>query len=277
MRATARNAQACVWAAAALAAGLAGCGRADLNPKFVTQARADRGVVLILPGIEGQSSANRDIREGLASGQIPYALVIYRWGSRVPGPGGMLLNQTDVQGNRQKARDLAQRIVQYQQDQPGRPVFIIGHSAGGGMAVFALEYLAAIPGAKPIEGVFLLSASISSDYDLTPAMTMTRRGLANVYNPDDRILDTGTARFGNVDGRRGPSAGRTGFTRPFARVYQRCLTTRMVAQATGESGLPHFLATHEKLISRYAPPWILSETWPPPGVPAMDNPAQACR
>lgn len=250
-----------VWLIAGIS--LVGCGRADMNPGFVSEERADHGLVVILPGIEGESAANRDIRQGLRDGGVPYALVICRWGSYLPGSGGLVVNQTDVEGNRRKAAELAQRIVQYQQKRPGRPIFIIGHSAGGAVAVFTLEALGRIPDAKPLDGVLLLSASISSDYDLTDALNMTRRGLANVWNPEDHLLNEGTAIFGNVDGKKGPSAGRTGFTRQYPNVYQRGITAEEVRRDIGEGGPAHFLATNDKLIARHAPIWILSDTWPP--------------
>ena len=241
-----------------------GCGRYDLNAHYADSSRVDQGLVVILPGIEGESKANRDIREGLYRAGIPYALVIYRWGSLIPGPGGMLLNQTNVARNRRMADELAEQVVQYQQKHPGKPVFLIGHSAGGGIAVFTLEALGKIPEALPVEGAFLLSASISSDYDLTDALRMTRRGLINVSNKDDRLLNSGTAAFGNVDGKRGDSAGRTGFNRAYPKVFERPITNEQARRELGIRGAPHFIATKEQLIEKYAPAWILSETWPPP-------------
>jgi alpha-beta hydrolase superfamily lysophospholipase len=244
-----------------------GCGGMDsssfmnpvnMDPGFVNEDRADKGLVVILPGIEGESSANQDIRKGLREGGIPYALAIYRWGS-----GSMLMNQTDVSGNRRKAEELAGRIATYQSKYSGRPVFLIGHSAGGGMAVFALEYLAQIPGAKPVDGVFLLSASISADYDLSYALRMTRRGLANVSNPEDQVLKGGTATFGNVDGGKGDSAGRTGFAQRYRNVYERPITGGEVFRDVGQTGPAHFVATQYKLIAKYAPAWIMAEVWPP--------------
>ena len=237
-----------------------GCARYDTDTVFTSAARVNRGLVVILPGIEGESAANRDIRKGLYDAGIPYALVIYRWGSLLPGPGGMLINQTNTDRNRKMGKELADQIAQYQQNHPGRPVFLAGHSAGGGIAVFALEELGKIEGARPVEGAFLLSSSISADYDLTAALHMTRRGLVNVSNPEDRLLDRGTATFGNVDGTKGDSAGRTGFRRRYPNVYER----RVTAEERGVSGLPHFVATNARIIAERAPAWILSERWPVP-------------
>ena len=241
-----------------------GCGpdaNMNMDPRFVNPGRISQGLIVILPGIEGESGANHDIRRGLDNAGIPYALAIYRWGFPVPGVG-MFVNQTNAAGNRDAGKRLAQRLVRYQKEHPGRPVFIIGHSGGGGVAVFALEGLSAIPEARPVAGAFLLSASISSDYALANALRMTTRGIVNVHNPQDTgLLGVGTAIFGNVDGKAGDSAGRTGFYGGHANVYN----LKITAGGLGVYGDPHYLATNAKVIAEYAPPWILSETWPPAG------------
>ena len=175
----------------------------------------------------------------------------------------MAVNQTNVGGNRNAGKELAKRIAKYQKDHPGRPVFLVGHSGGGGVAIFALEALGSIPVAKPIEGAFLLSASISAEYPLNKALRMTRRGLVNVYNPaDTALLGVGTTIMGNVDGGHGASAGRMGFSRRYAKVYER----KIDPAELGVSGDPHLIATNATLIAQRAPAWILSGTWPPSGL-----------
>ena len=240
-----------------------GCTKYDVGTKYTSAQRVDQGLVVILPGIEGESGANRDIRKGLNDAGIPYALLIYRWGAMMPGPAGMLINQTNVSRNHRVGQELAEQVAQYQRNHPNRPIFLIGHSAGGGIAVFTLEELAKIKGAKPIEGAFLLSASISADYPLDGALRMVRRGIVNTYNPEDHLLKEGTGAFGNVDGGRGDSAGRTGFKRSYARVYERKITNERVKNEFGSAGAAHFVVTKSQLIEKYAPAWLLSETWPP--------------
>jgi len=225
----------------------------------VNPARASKGLVVILPGIEGRSAANRNIRRGLDDADIPYALSIYEWGFPVPGIG-MVINQTHVAGIRDAGRKLAERVVLYQQRYPDRPVHLIGHSAGGGVAVFTLEALGQIGHAEPIEGAFLLSASISADYDLDAALHMARKGIVNVYNPDDlALLGAGALIMGNVDGGRGAPAGRIGFTRKYHKVFERKIT----AGSVGVVSTPHFASTHADVITAHAPAWLLSPTWPP--------------
>lgn len=241
-----------------LLAGLTGC--ADPADRYVTPQRLDRGMVYILPGIEGESQNNLNIRDGLIEAGTPYAVEIYKWGFPVPGLG-LLVNQTNTPGNRKAAKRLANTVVEYETEYPGRPVYLIGHSGGGGVAVFTLEALADMPNAKPVEGAFLVSSSISADYDLTKALTMTRRGIANFSNPDDTaLLGVGTAVFGNVDGGHGDSAGRTGFTRPYDRVFERHVT----GSELGLTGDPHTVLTNAELVSRSAPRWFNTNPWPPP-------------
>jgi pimeloyl-ACP methyl ester carboxylesterase len=234
----------------------------DMEKRYVNADRADVGVVVILPGITGEDRAPRDVREGLYKAGIPYALVIFRWGTPIPGLC-MLIDQTDVARNRRQGEELASHLAAYQQKHPGKPIFLIGHSAGGGITVFALESLGRLPGANPIDGAFLLSSSLSADYDLADALRMTRRGIVNVSNSDDIVmLEAGTHTFGNVDGGHGDSAGRTGFDRPFAKLYERPITDAEVRQKLGIVENTHYLTTNEELIEHYAPAWIMGQTWP---------------
>ena len=79
------------------AAATAGCG--EDAAIYATDARKANGLVIILPGIEGESEMNHGIREGLMDGGVEYALVIRPWGVPVPGIG-LIVNQTNSLGNR---------------------------------------------------------------------------------------------------------------------------------------------------------------------------------
>jgi pimeloyl-ACP methyl ester carboxylesterase len=240
----------------------AGCGRAyDVGPPCATPERAQKGLIAIFPGVEGESRPTHDVRAGLHKAGIPYAIVIYRWG--VPAPIlGIAINQIDIARNRRQGEKIAAQILAYQHSYPGAPVFLVGHSAGGAIAVFTLEALGRIPGAEPIEGVFLLSSSISACYDLSDALKMTRRGIVNLSNVNDTLLlGAVTSTFGNLDGGHGNSAGRTGFVKSYDKVYERRLTDEGARQL-GISASSHFVGTSQELVVRYAPMWILGDRWP---------------
>jgi len=242
---------------------LAGCSRDEA--RFLTPQRLETGLVIILPGIEGESPLNHDIRRGLWEGGVGCAMPIYKWGRPIP-IAGPLINQMDVIGNRLEARKIAQMVVAYQDTHPGRPVYLIGHSGGGGMAVFAAE---ALPPGRQVDGLILLSASLSSGYDLTKALAHTKHGLVNFYTKADiGFLVIGTTLAGNVDGVRGPAAGAVGFETPdataepakreaYSKLYQFELTSRMAGGLVGA----HASTTHREFVARHVAPLIKSGSW----------------
>ena len=101
----------------------------------------DRGLVLILPGIEGRSFLNLSIMSGLLDAGLPYAMEIVDWTT-----GRILLLIYHLRAwrrNQLVARQIAARVVEYRRQYPGRPVWLVGHSGGGAMALLAAEFLPA--------------------------------------------------------------------------------------------------------------------------------------
>lgn len=228
-----------------------------LNNDDTAAPMTDKGLIIILPGIQGIDYHHVNIRAGLRGSGIPCAIKINAWGSQIPGVK-LAINETDARVNRSWAGRIAAEIRDYQSQHPGRPVYLIGQSGGAAVAVFAAESLAQA-GAGPIEGVVLLSASLSTDYDLTAALGQCRKGIVNFYNPRDMtLLEVGTAIFGNLDGSRGDSAGRTGFQVPYHTLYQVNVTADMVHRFSS----PHFANTSAAFTSQYIAPWLMDGNWP---------------
>jgi len=258
-----------IWfvAAACLPAILAaGC---DGNKPYMTEERLDKGLVVILPGIEGVSGLNHDIRRGLVNAGVDRAMPIWTWGRPIPILG-MFLNQIDFLGNRIAAAGLANRIRKYMKKYPDRPVHVIGHSGGGGVAVFVAEGL---DEEHKLSGVILLSASISSAYNLTKALRHIQRpygGIVNYYSGSDTgLLGVGTVILGNVDGTHGPGAGLLGFDRPrekaseekkeaYMFVYQMDVGSYMFSKEIGS----HAGTAQIQFVTNFVAPWIQSD-WPP--------------
>jgi len=255
---------------ALLAAGLpgaVGCGFDGGAGGYVTTDRMDKGLVIILPGIEGVSEMNRDIRRGLLAAGVPRALPIHSWGRPIPGVG-MIMNQVDFIGNRLAGVRVASLVKNYQDSHPDRPVYVVGHSGGGGVAVFSAE---ALSDGRQIDGLVLLSASISKGYDLTKALRRCRNGIVNFYNPEDvGLLGIGTTVMGNVDGMHGPSAGLVSFDTPGAGASEAKRAAYRKLHQVNCSGLthggdPHAATTHVGFVSRHVAPWILKADWPASG------------
>ena len=231
------------------------------NSQYMTDAHLDNGLIIILPGIEGESPLNHDIRRGLVSAGLPSAIPIYNWGAPLPGIG-MVINQTNFLGNRLAGVRIAKMITEYQDEHPGRPVYVIGHSGGGGVAVFTAE---GMPEGRQLDGLILLSASISKGYDLTKALSRCKSGIVNFYHEGDvGMLAVGTTLMGNVDGVHGPSAGLGGFVKANSSdtASKREAYSRLFQVRVRGGGDPHFAATRPSFVRRNVAPWITSGIWP---------------
>lgn len=168
--------------------------------------RLEHGLIIILPGIEGCSSINDSIARGLVAGQLPHAIRIIDWRRFRPWNP---LHLAMVRHNRTQARVVAEVITDYQRDFPGQPVHLIGHSAGAGMALFAL---ARLPAGHSVTSVTLLAAAVSRKFDVVRLLDRTRIGIWNFYSPLDLpTVGLGTILFGTMDRCHGVSAGALGF------------------------------------------------------------------
>jgi len=184
-----------------------GCSVADLN----TAQRQERGLVMVLPGIEGKSQYNIDIARGLDEGGVKMAIEIFDWTTEIPG--GALINLTDLERNRRMAEVLSSCILQYRFHHPHQPVHMVAHSGGAGVAILTLE---ALPQDADVSSAILLAAAVSPTYDLRPALLRTRYGIYNYYSAYDKfLLDIGTRVFGTIDRVHGPAAGTMGFRMPW--------------------------------------------------------------
>jgi pimeloyl-ACP methyl ester carboxylesterase len=178
--------------------------------EWLSPARADRGYTIVLPGVEGTSCRNISIAKGLVEAGHPAAIEVRDWTT-----GHIFLwpyHLMAYERNRQQAREIAQQIVAYQDRHPGRPVTLIGHSGGAAMAVLILE---ALPADRQVTQAVLLAAAISSDHDLTTALSRTEHGILNFYSKGDvGYLVLGTLALGTIDRQHSISAGASGFHVP---------------------------------------------------------------
>ncbi len=172
-----------------------------------TPERLDRGLVIVLPGVEGYSYLNRSIARGLARGGVSHAIEIYDW---TYGRFWQLWSLRSRRRHTEQATLLAGKIAAYQNEYPGRPVHLVGHSGGGAMIAYTLEALE--PGRKITGGIMLVPA-LSPGYSLRVAVSRTERGIWNFCSHGDVLfLGVATLLFGTTDGRHTVSAGNLGFS-----------------------------------------------------------------
>ncbi|MBN1942910.1 MAG: hypothetical protein JW849_06410 [Phycisphaerae bacterium] len=242
------------------ACGLVLCVGCGPKQPWATADRMQRGLVVVLPGIEGRQSGLADsIAEGLDQGGVNWAIEIQDWTSG----WGVLYNLRAEDRNRLKAQELSHRIRRYQIAYPARPVVLVGQSGGGAIAVWTAE---ALNPDQRIEGILLINVALSRDYSLLRALDHTERGIVSFYSPRDwMLLGVGTTMYGTMDGRHAISAGMEKFRAPaadrpaaYARLFEIGWSKEMAR--TGHPGL-HVTSAAKDFVARYIAPLVLADAW----------------
>lgn len=102
-----------------------------------------------------------------------------------------------------RALILTGKIQDYLRRHPHNDVNIIALSAGTGVAVWAVEALE--PDYK-VNNLVLLGSSLSSDYDMSKALSRIKGRVFVYYSPQDPILDGPVRILGTIDGKLGADA-----------------------------------------------------------------------
>ena len=168
-----------------------------------------RDVTLIyIPGISGYGDDDGACIDALRAGGFAGKAQVWDWTGELFPISALWAHARQ----RAEARRIADRICELRTQSPAAPLVLVGHSAGAGVAVMALEDL---PPAVRVDEIVLLAPAISRQYDLTRALRHIRGGADVFYsNRDTIVLALGTSLFGTVDGVHGEAAGHGGFIRP---------------------------------------------------------------
>ena len=178
---------------------------APLQTPTVTQ--LDRGLIWMIPGIQGTPSMLAEACRGLEDAGVRSAIEVYDW--QRDELFGTLSNLLDHERNLGHAAKLAEYITEYSRNHAGRPIDVVGYSGGGGLAVMIAE---ALPEDVRLRNLILVQAAISPDYDLGAALAHIDGKLINFHSAFDwAILGLGTRAFGTMDRANVASAGKVGF------------------------------------------------------------------
>lgn len=240
---------------------LTGLGCANGKQPYVNPQRLERGLVIVLTGIEGRSGLNEAICQGLDAGGVDYAIQLEDW----TAPVGPLINLRNESRNRDRARQIAEEIARYQDAYYHRPVILVGQSGGGGMAAWIAE---ALPPGHEVEGIVMLAASLSPGYPLDNALLSSKKGIVNFYSPHDWVfLGLGTTTMGTMDGRHTASAGAKGFEIPALprrkklyrqKLYQVAWNDEMAKE--GNLG-GHLSSGNAQFVASYVAPFVRARQW----------------
>lgn len=181
--------------------GAAGC-----RPAFTELAR--NGITIYVPGAGNVDFGDAGLREGLAAAGYKGQVASLTW-TLTFNPA---LDQAVRIHARLAATELARLVESYVDRYPGRPINLVGLSAGTGIVIWALEDLKR---GYMVDEVVLLASSLSCNYDVSKALTRIKGGLHNYYSEQDMVLAGPMKVFGTIDLKYGvDGAGAVGLKPP---------------------------------------------------------------
>lgn len=179
-----------------------GCG-----PVF-TQ-KAVNGITFYCPGAGTISYGDRGLRDGLEAAGYRGDVATLVW---TVAPAMPIIDQVIKVNAKLGAARLANHIETYIDRYPGRPVNLVGLSAGTGVAMWALEDLKS--GYK-VDNVVLLGSSLSHNYNIAKALPAIKGKIYVYYSPHDFVLAGPMKLVGTIDGKLGvDGAGAVGLHPP---------------------------------------------------------------
>lgn len=230
---------------------------------------AQHGLVIYCPGAGNWDLGDSGIRDGLRKAGFKGQVSSVTW-SVLANP---LIDQTLRLNARYAGSRVARSIEKYIEKYPGKPVSLVGLSAGTGIAVWALEDLK--PGYQ-VNNVVLLSSSLNHTYDLSSAARKVKGKIYCYYSPHDAVLAGPMKIFGTIDGVYGGTGiGEVGSKSPrgqdrivnvaYKQTYRKYGYFGGHTDSTAASFVEHVLAKH----------LVLGEGEAPPSRPDEDAPQHA--
>jgi pimeloyl-ACP methyl ester carboxylesterase len=168
----------------------------------------ERGVVYLLEGVGGYRVMTAVNTAALEMSGFPHEIRTFHWGH---GWGRFFLDLMDPENVEARSAELAAMIKEVKRQTPNRPVYLVAHSGGNGVAVKTAEKLPP----NTLRRVVLLAPAVSPEYDLRRALLACECGIVSHYSAGDMFfLGWGTRQFGTMDREYTESAGRVGFRVP---------------------------------------------------------------
>lgn len=215
------------------------------------------GVVYVVGGVGGLENLKLAVQVALRMEGLRHEVIHFDW---THGKGKILKDLQDSRHYARKIEELANELERAHDADPARPIYLLARSGGAGLALAAAERLPD----RTLERIILLSAAVSPQYDLRPALRAARNEIVSFHSDlDVVVLGWGTSQFGTSDRHYCCSAGRVGFGKPDSadaeseELYRRLVQVRWTPAMllTGHTGghtgtvLPTFLA-------REVTPWL---------------------
>src|SRR5439155_21717815 len=169
---------------------LAGCAaKLQIASAPPPPAPAPRAWLLHLPGIGGEMWLDRNLIAGLRDGEVDAEMRIYDWTGADRGIVALGSTARHVE----QANKVAEMIAAVYHADPRRRIIVTSHSAGTGIAVWALEQL---PDNVQIDTLLMMQSALSPTYDLSKALAHVRGQAYSFWSILDPVVGGGTKLLG---------------------------------------------------------------------------------
>ncbi len=163
-------------------------------------------VVFVADGAGNYQYTSKMLRSAVHETGAPLQIITFVWSH---GNKLILHDQMDMPHAREQGRLLAEVVLAYRHDHPEARIHLVGHSAGSMVILSATEHLP--PGT--VDCIVLLAPSVSSQYDVRPALRCVRGTMEVHYSSRDWMhLYLCTGVIGCADRKFCGASGRKGFT-----------------------------------------------------------------
>jgi hypothetical protein len=216
------------------------------------------GTVFIIGGVGGIDPLQSHAPRVLPAAGVPHRIVVFHW---THGKMHTLKDLQDTPHLLARARELGALVMKTLECEPGRPVYLVGHSAGAALALAAAGEL---PPAS-IKRIILLSPSVSPHFNLCPALRATQCEIVSFHSCRDVLwLGLCTTVLGTSDGVHSCGAGKDGFALPPCCEEEACCLYRRLVQCSwrvenilhGVSG-GHNGACGCRFLAHEIAPWLM--------------------
>lgn len=191
------------YGAAAAVLGILLCFLSGCSTAPHVSRTANTSTLLVLNGIDGPGPWYNPLVNSLRDAHAADDVKMCNWG----GPLLLWPNLSSQSIHDQAERRLVERISECRQLSPDGRITLLGHSAGCGVILGALQRL---PGSSKVDTVVLLAPCVGKDHDLSSALSHVT-GTMHVFHSDldDTLLSTVVT--GTYDYAWNGTAGRDGF------------------------------------------------------------------
>jgi pimeloyl-ACP methyl ester carboxylesterase len=223
---------------------------------------AAEGIVIWVESLRflGLKWGMRTVPHGLRRAGFRGEFLFWEWHRRWEGFCQLPALRNRGQIDRQ-ARRLADFITERRAALPTSPVHIVAYSAGGFVAVQALEML---PAGVSVQSAAMLACAFSPRHDLSAALAHVERRMLVASSPMDfLILGLGTLLCGGSDQVHSAGIGMVGAMDPHGRRafrHPRLVPMRWRPAMLLEGNLGgHRWGINSRFIEKYVAPWIAGE------------------